>query len=171
MQITQKKMATEEAGHRLCSMTLACSVAWEVMFLVFCRFHCGGVAVSSVYLAHCSNTCARISLPFPISFSACWPYCLSVSHDFSCCALDIQSNLGSRMPRIMNSLFYEQIFRTLIISDDILCLELRTRKLSKRRKKQITLDNFLVRQRPSWSEAESSGAKRQKKEKESPSKQ
>jgi len=37
--------------------------------------------------------------------------------------------------------------------------------------KQITLDNFLVRQRPSGSEAESSGAKRQKKEKESPSKQ
>jgi len=38
-------------------------------------------------------------------------------------------------------------------------------------KKQITLDNLLVRQRPSGSEAESSGAKRQKKEKESPSKQ
>jgi len=37
--------------------------------------------------------------------------------------------------------------------------------------KQITLDNFLVRQRPSGSEADSSGAKRQKKEKESPSKQ
>jgi hypothetical protein len=31
--------------------------------------------------------------------------------------------------------------------------------------------NFLVRQRPTGSEAESSGAKRQKKEKESPSKQ
>ena len=41
----------------------------------------------------------------------------------------------------------------------------------KSRQKQITLDNFLVRQRPSGSEAESSGAKRQKKEKESPSKQ
>jgi len=51
------------------------------------------------------------------------------------------------------------------------CLELRTRKPSKRRQKQITLDNFLVRHRPSGSEAESSGAKRQKKEKVYPSKQ
>jgi len=41
----------------------------------------------------------------------------------------------------------------------------------KRREKQITLDNILVRQRLSGSEADSSGAKRQKKEKESPSKQ
>ena len=41
----------------------------------------------------------------------------------------------------------------------------------KRRRKQITLDNILLRQRPSGSEAESSGAKRQKKGKESPSKQ
>ena len=39
-----------------------------------------------------------------------------------------------------------------------------------RRQKQIKMDNFLVRQRPIGSEAESSGAKRQKKEKESPSK-
>ena len=43
------------------------------------------------------------------------------------------------------------------------------RNILKRRQKQITMDNFLVRQRPS--EAESSVAKRQKKEKESPSKQ
>ena len=83
----------------------------------------------------------------------------------------IQSNLGSRTPRITNSSVYEQIFRTQTVSDDVLCLELRTRKPSKRRQNQIALDNFLVRQRPSGSEAESSGAKRQKKEKESPSKQ
>ena len=75
------------------------------------------------------------------------------------------------MPRIMNSLVYEQIFWTQSVSDDLLCLELRTRKPSKHTQKQITLDNFLVRQRPSGSEAESIGAKRQKKEKESPSKQ
>jgi hypothetical protein len=45
------------------------------------------------------------------------------------------------------------------------------RIILKRRQKQITLNNFVVRQRASGSEAESSGAKRQKKEKESPSKQ
>ena len=76
----------------------------------------------------------------------------------------IQSNLGSRTLRIMNNSVYEQIFQTQGILDDVLCLELRTR-----RQKQIALDNFLVRQKPSGSEAESSGAKRQKKEKESPS--
>jgi len=63
------------------------------------------------------------------------------------------------------------MFRTQIVSDDVLCLELRTRKPSERKQKQITRDNFLVRQRPSGSEAETSGAKRQKKEKVSPSKQ
>jgi len=73
-----------------------------------------------------------------------------------------ESNLGSRTPRITNNSFYEQIFRTQSVSDDVLCLELRTRKPSKRRQKQITPDNFLVRLRPSGSEAESRGAKRQK---------
>ena len=83
----------------------------------------------------------------------------------------LQSNLGSRTPRITNNSVYEQIFGIQSVSDDVLCLELRTRKPSKRRQKQITLDNFLLRQRPSGSEGESYGAKRQKKEKESPSKQ
>ena len=68
-------------------------------------------------------------------------------------SMQIQSNLGSRTPRIMNNSVYEQIFRTQSVSDDVLCLELRTRKPSKRRQKHITLDNFLVRQRPSGSEA------------------
>ena len=85
--------------------------------------------------------------------------------------MKVQSNLGSRTPWIMNNSVYEQIIRTQSVSDYVLCLKLRTRKPSKRRQKQITLDNFLVRRRPSGSEAESSGAKRQKIEKESPSKQ
>ena len=55
-----------------------------------------------------------------------------------------------------------------IFNDNAMC---HCRNILKRRQKQITMDNFLVRQRPSGSEAESSGAKRQKKEKESPSKQ
>ena len=59
-------------------------------------------------------------------------------------------------PRITNNSDYEQIYRTQSVSDNVLCLELRTRKPSKRRQKRITLDNFLVRQRPSGSEAESS---------------
>ena len=80
----------------------------------------------------------------------------------------IQSNLGSRMPQITNNSVYEQIFQTQSVLDDVLCLELCTRKPSKRRQKQITLENFLVRQRPSGSEAESSGAKRQKKRKRIP---
>ena len=42
----------------------------------------------------------------------------------------VQSNLGSRTPRIMNNSVYEQIFRTRSVSDDVLCLELRTRKPS-----------------------------------------
>ena len=37
-----------------------------------------------------------------------------------------QSNLGSPTPRIMNNSVYEQIFRTQSVSDDVLCLELRT---------------------------------------------
>jgi len=40
--------------------------------------------------------------------------------------LTIQSNLGSRTPRIMNNSIYEQIFRTQSVSDDVLCLESRT---------------------------------------------
>ena len=59
----------------------------------------------------------------------------------------IQSNLGSRTPPIINNSVYEQIFRTQSVSDDVLCLELRTREPS-----------------TSW-------IKRQKKEKESLSKQ
>ena len=43
---------------------------------------------------------------------------------------EVQSNLGSRMPRIMNNSVYEQIFRTQSVSDDVLCLKLQTRKLS-----------------------------------------
>ena len=45
-------------------------------------------------------------------------------------------------PRITNNSVYEQIFQTQSVSDDILCLELRTRKPSKHIQKQITLDNF-----------------------------
>jgi len=55
-----------------------------------------------------------------------------------------------------------------IFHDNAMC---HFRNILKPRHNQITLDNFLVRQRPSGSEAEASGAKRQKKEKESPSKQ
>ena len=70
-----------------------------------------------------------------------------------------------------------------MFNDNAMC---HFRNILKRRQKQITLDNFLVRQRAngseaelsgakrqraSGSEAESSGAKRQKKEKKSPSKQ
>jgi len=94
-----------------------------------------------------------------------------VMHNHEKHILILQSNLSSRTPWIMKNSVYEQIFRTQSVSDDVLCLELRTRKPSKRRQKQITLDNFLVRHWPCGSEAESSGAKRQKKEKESPSKQ
>jgi len=46
------------------------------------------------------------------------------------CTACVQSNLGSRTPRIVNSSAYEQIFRTHGVSDDVLCLELRTRKPS-----------------------------------------
>ena len=43
---------------------------------------------------------------------------------------DIQSNLGSWTSRIMNSSVQEQIFLTQSVSDDVLCLELRSRKPS-----------------------------------------
>jgi len=46
------------------------------------------------------------------------------------CNIYIQSNLGSRTPRIKNNSVYEQIFRTQSVSDDVLCLELRRRKPS-----------------------------------------
>jgi hypothetical protein len=42
----------------------------------------------------------------------------------------LESNLGSRTPQIMKNSVYEHIFRTQIVSDDVLCLELRTRKPS-----------------------------------------
>jgi len=42
----------------------------------------------------------------------------------------VQSNLGSRTRWIMNNSVYEQIFRTQSVSDDVLCLELRTRNPS-----------------------------------------
>ena len=44
--------------------------------------------------------------------------------------LAVQSNLGSRTPRITNSLICEQIFRTQSVQDDVLCLELGKRKPS-----------------------------------------
>jgi hypothetical protein len=49
---------------------------------------------------------------------------------FSPSLSEVQSNLGSRTPRIMNNSVYEQIFRTQRVSDDVLYLELRTRKPS-----------------------------------------
>ena len=52
-----------------------------------------------------------------------------------------------------------------IFNDNAMC---HFRNILKRRQKQITMDNFLVRQRPCGSEAESSGAKRQKKRKRIP---
>ena len=71
------------------------------------------------------------------------PKCLSVltcTARYSCQVLmklevsrhisEIQPNLGSRTPRIMNNSVYEQIFRTQSVSDDVLSLELRTRKPS-----------------------------------------
>ena len=53
-----------------------------------------------------------------------------------------QPNLGSRTPRIMNSSVYEQIFRTQSVSDDVLCLELRTRKPSKKKKNPLPNNNI-----------------------------
>jgi len=53
--------------------------------------------------------------------------------------------LSTVKPRIMNNSVYEQIFWTQSVSDVVLCLELQTRKPLKRRQKQITLNNFLVR--------------------------
>jgi len=38
----------------------------------------------------------------------------------------LQSNLGSRTPRIMNNSVYKQIFQAQSVSDDILCLALQT---------------------------------------------
>ena len=58
--------------------------------------------------------------------------------------------------------------QAVIFNDNAMC---HFRNILKHRQKQITMDNFLVRQRPSRSEAQSRGAKRQKKETESPPKQ
>ena len=54
----------------------------------------------------------------------------------------IQSNLGSRTPWIMNNSVYEQIFRTQSVSDDVLCLELRTRKPSTSRSDKLGVSFF-----------------------------
>jgi hypothetical protein len=58
----------------------------------------------------------KLSCALILNFGTCWIY--------------IQSNLDSRTPWIMNNSVYEQIFRTQSASDDVLCLELRTRKPS-----------------------------------------
>ena len=55
-------------------------------------------------------------------------------------AWQLQSNLGSRTPRIMNSSVYEQIFRTQSVSDNVLCLELR--KPSKKKKNPLPNNNI-----------------------------
>jgi len=68
--------------------------------------------------------------------------CLDHCMAFSPLKRKVQPNLGSRTPRITNNSVYEQIFRTQNVSDEVLCFELRTRKPSKRRQKQITMDNF-----------------------------
>jgi len=44
--------------------------------------------------------------------------------------MQVQSNLGSRAPQIINNSGYEQIFQTQSISDDIMCIELQTHKPS-----------------------------------------
>jgi hypothetical protein len=68
---------------------------------------------------------------FPIMCSLCCfvPQHLETQFTFN---ENIQSNLGSRTPRITNNSVYEQIFRTQSVSDDVLCLQLRTRKPSTR---------------------------------------
>ena len=68
----------------------------------------------------------------PIVWDAIWTYmpiCIIYIYIYPICIM-LQSNLGSRTPRIMNNSVCEQIFRTQSVSDDILCLELRTRKPS-----------------------------------------
>ena len=81
----------------------------------------------------------------------------------------VEKFLFTVKPRFTNAWDHEQFglrtnfFSTQSVSDDVLCVELRTC-----RQKQIALDNFLVRQRPSGTEAESSGAKRLKREKRIP---
>ena len=60
---------------------------------------------------------------------------LVLPHKTGCLTVPIsnvtmQSNLGSWMPQIMNNSVYEQISRTQSVSDDVLCLELRTREPS-----------------------------------------
>ena len=44
--------------------------------------------------------------------------------------VSVQERLGSRTPRITNSSVHKQIFQTQSVWDDVLCLGLRTRKLS-----------------------------------------
>jgi len=55
--------------------------------------------------------------------------------------IQLQSNLGSQTPQIMNNSVYEQIFRTQSISDDVLCLELRTLKHRKKKKNPLPNNN------------------------------
>ena len=56
----------------------------------------------------------------------------------------IQSDLGSRTPRVMNNSVYEQMFRTQSVSDDVLCLELRTRKPSTQRSDKLAVSASAV---------------------------
>jgi hypothetical protein len=68
-------------------------------------------------------------LLYPLCFvriTYVWTYIILITQS----EIIIQSDLGSRTPRVMNNSVYEQIFRIQSVSDDVLCLELRTRKPS-----------------------------------------
>ena len=106
--------------------TLIFGIFWNVQFYVF--------SISCLVFCLCRNLhnilhlASQVSKP-ALSHTVFWgslklriSLCFDHSH--------IQSNLGSRTPRIMNSSVYEQIFRTQSVSDDVLCLELRTCKPS-----------------------------------------
>ena len=77
----------------------------------------------NIYFGFLCNSCLRLS---------------SFQHKF----FNIQSNLGSWTPWIMNSLVYEQIFQTQSVSDEVLCLELWTCKMSKKKKNPLPNNNI-----------------------------
>ena len=80
----------------------------------------------------------------------------------------VPSKLGSRTPRFMNNSVYEQISRTQSVSDDVLCLELRTRELSTSWSDKLGVSAYQVQwvwNRVEWSQGT------EKKKKISPSKQ
>jgi hypothetical protein len=118
-------------GNFVTTIHKSVTTVWPGCGVKACRFHLGHTGGGRYNIWDSTSSMERKIMRYVISwrtFSDCRLYHQRKSA--TALLLSLQSNLGSRTPRIMISSVYEQIFRTQSVSGDVLCLELRTRKPS-----------------------------------------